>query len=214
MQAPTGYVPAANKAGNYVRLRKALYGLKHAPREWNHTLVLFLTEQLGFTQLFSEPLVFFKGAGDDFIAISVDVDDQTIIASSLPPIISKLALANRFGIDDLGETTYTLGLKVLRDSASRRLLLSQRKFIASILERFSKYVLPPCSIPMDPVAGAALSMGQSLDTKSTRDAMAAFPYRQLIEYLMYLMVATRPDLAFSPSKLSKFSKRPLIRLVQ
>ena len=31
MQAPTGYVPPANKAGNCVRLRKALYGLKQPP---------------------------------------------------------------------------------------------------------------------------------------------------------------------------------------
>ena len=61
---------------------------------------------------FSEPLVFFKGAGDDFIAISVHVDDQKSIARSLPPVISlKHALAKRFGFDDLGETTYTLELE-------------------------------------------------------------------------------------------------------
>ena len=122
MQAPTGYVPPAHKAGNCVRLRKALYGLKQAPREWNHTLVLFLTEQLGFTQLFSEPSVFFKGASDDVIAISVHVDDQTIMSRSLPPVISlKHALTERFGIDDVGETTYTLGQELQRDSASERL---------------------------------------------------------------------------------------------
>ena len=109
--------------------------------------------------------MFFKGAGDDFIAISVHVDDQTIISRSLPPVISlKHALTNRFGIDDLGEITYTLGVEMQRDSASRRLLLSQRKFIATILEQFSKSVPPPCSIPMDPAAGASLSMQQSPDT--------------------------------------------------
>ena len=53
---------------------------------------------------------------------------------------------------------------------------------------------------MDPEAGAALSMQQSPDTKFARDAMAAFPYRQLIGSLMYLMVATRPDLAFSTAQ--------------
>ena len=61
---------------------------------------------------------------------------------------------------------------------------------------------------MDPAAGAALFMQQSLDTKFARDAMAAFAYRQLIGSLMYLMVATRPDLAFSLSKLSKFNNSP------
>ena len=71
------------------------------------------------------PSVFFKGAGDNFIAISVHVDDQTIISRSLPPVISlKQSLADRFGIDDLGETLYTLGLEVERDSASGMLLLS------------------------------------------------------------------------------------------
>ena len=83
--------------------------------------------------------VFFKGAGDDFIAISVHVNDQTIIARSLPLVIAlKLDHAKRFGIDNLGETTYTLGLEVQRDSASGRHLRSQRKFIATILKRFSK----------------------------------------------------------------------------
>ena len=61
---------------------------------------------------------------------------------------------------------------------------------------------------MDPAAGAALSMQQSFDTKFARDVMAAFPYRQIIGSLMYLMVATRPNLAFSLSKLSEFSNSP------
>ena len=38
--------------------------------------------------------------------------------------------------------------------------------------------------------------------------MAAFPYRQLIGSLMYVMGANRPDLAFSLSKLSKFNNSP------
>ena len=61
---------------------------------------------------------------------------------------------------------------------------------------------------MDPAAGATLSMQRSLDTNFARDAMAAFPYWQLIGTLMYLMVATRQDLAFSLSKLSKFYNSP------
>ena len=103
-------------------------------------------------------------------------------------------------------------MEVQRDFASGTLLLSQRKFIATILERFLKYVPPPCSIPMDPAASAALSMQKSPDTKFARDAMAAFPYRQLIGSLMYLMVTTRPDLTFSLSKLSRFSKSPGARI--
>ena len=63
-------------------------------------------------------------------------------------------------------------------------------------------------VPMDPAASAALSMQLSPDTKFAQDAMVVFPYRQPIGSLMYLMVATRPDLAFSLSKLSKFNNSP------
>ena len=61
---------------------------------------------------------------------------------------------------------------------------------------------------MDPAACAALTMQHIPDAKFARDAMAAFPYRQLIGSLMYLMAATRPDLAFALSKFSKFNNSP------
>ena len=120
-----------------------LYGLEQAPREWNHTLVLFHTEQQGFTRLYSESSVFYKGVRDESIVISVHVDDQTIIGWSLHLVIAvKLALTRGFEIADLEETTYTLGLEVQLDSALGRHLLSQKKFITTILERFSKYFPP------------------------------------------------------------------------
>ena len=60
------------------------------PPEWNHTLVLFLTEQLDFTQLFSEPSVFFKGAGDNFITISyTSMIKRSSRALSLPSLLSS-----------------------------------------------------------------------------------------------------------------------------
>ena len=61
---------------------------------------------------------------------------------------------------------------------------------------------------MDPATGAALSMQHSPDTKFARDAMAAFPYRQLIGSLMNVMVATRPDLAFSLSNCRSSTNSP------
>ena len=45
-------------------------------------------------------------------------------------------------------------------------------------------------------------------TKFAQDAIAAFPYRELIGSPMYLMVATRLDLAFCMSKLSEFNNCP------
>ena len=147
--------------------------------------------------------MFYKGVTDDFIAISVNVEDQTIIARSLPPVTTlKQALASMFGMDDLGETTSTVEFEVRHNSASMSLLLEQKKLISTVLERLSMYVQLPCSISMDPVIGALLSKGQSRVSNSVRDAMAAIPYRQLIVSLMYPMEATRPNPSFWILKLS------------
>ena len=43
MEIPLRYVRRQGEHGNYMRLKKTLYGLKQGPREWNHTLVTFLT---------------------------------------------------------------------------------------------------------------------------------------------------------------------------
>ena len=65
-----------------MRLKKTLYGLQQGPREWNHTLVTFLTEKLGLYQLLSEQSVFTRGSGDQSITITGHVDDESIISQN------------------------------------------------------------------------------------------------------------------------------------
>ena len=113
MEIPVGYVRRQGEHGNCMRLKKALYGLKQAPWEWNHTLVTLLTEKLGFHQLLSEQLVFTRGSGDQYITITVHVDDQSIISPNEGLIKDlKARLKIEYGITDLGILSHTLGLKV------------------------------------------------------------------------------------------------------
>ena len=61
---------------------------------------------------------------------------------------------------------------------------------------------------MNSVTGVLLCKEQSPDARFATDAMVAFPYKELIGSSMYLMVATRPDIAFTLSKLSSFNHNP------
>ncbi|KAL4309905.1 hypothetical protein GQ457_01G055140 [Hibiscus cannabinus] len=56
------------------RLRKSLYGLKQASRQWNQRLTDALLQQ-GFKQAASDNSLFIKGQGDDFIALLIYIDD-------------------------------------------------------------------------------------------------------------------------------------------
>ena len=61
-------------------------------------------------------------------------------------------------------------------------------------------------IPMDP--GLLLSSEDSPKTEEEANAMAEIPYANAVGSLMYAMVSSRPDLAYSLSILSKFMSKP------
>ena len=62
------------------RLRKSLYGLKQASRQWHAKLSTTITK-LGFVQSKSEYVLFVHSKGSCFIALLVYVDDILIIGN-------------------------------------------------------------------------------------------------------------------------------------
>ncbi|KAL0416583.1 UNVERIFIED_CONTAM: Retrovirus-related Pol polyprotein from transposon RE1 [Sesamum latifolium] len=76
---PEGYAKA--QPGQVCRLRRSLYGLKQASRQWNLELTSKLLD-FGFLQSPHDNCLFLKGSGADFIALLVYVDDIILIGAS------------------------------------------------------------------------------------------------------------------------------------
>ena len=113
----------------------------------------------------------------------------------------KTELHNRFEMKDLGEAKVCLGLEISRDREQKKLWLGQTEYANAVLDRFGMHDCKPISTPMDPNASY-------VDNKDGSILVTTAPYRQAIGSLMYLMVGTRPDLAFSDVKLAQFSASP------
>jgi Reverse transcriptase (RNA-dependent DNA polymerase) len=58
-KVPDG-TPSANRDTGIYKLRKALYGAKQAPREWNNHVDKFLVTKLGFRRLEADPCIYKK----------------------------------------------------------------------------------------------------------------------------------------------------------
>ena len=107
---------------------------------------------------------------------------------------------------DLGEIEYCLGMKVTRDRAARTLTLSQEAYCESVLARFSMEECNPVKVPADP--SVVLTKAMSPTTDAEKQEMKNCPYLAVLGSVMYLMVCTRPDIAFAVHDLAKFGQNP------
>jgi len=193
MEQPDGYVDPTYP-DKVCRLLQALYGLKQAPKMWYSKLDDFLKSR-GFDNIDPDACLYLLMDDGEIIIVLVYVDDRLLVASSLAAIYKiKDALHKRFEMNDLGEAKVILGLEIRRDKALGTLKLSQGKYAAQVLEKLGMAECNPIGTPLE--VGLQLVKADESDD--------ALPYREAVGSLMYLMVGTRPDLAFAIGKLSRF----------
>ena len=107
--------------------------------------------------------------------------------------------------DDMGELSWMLGIEIKRDRQKRLIRMSQETYIKNILERYDFKDIKPVVTPVDPSVQLTLT---ETATKEDETFMADKPYRAAIGALMYLVVGTRPDIAFATITLARYSNDP------
>jgi Reverse transcriptase (RNA-dependent DNA polymerase) len=196
MEPPPGFdVPK----GMVLRLVKAVYGTKQGGRVWYENIRSKL-EAMGYIRTEADHAVFTRAQASERSIIALYVDDITIASKNLKTISQdKEALKKQYEMTDLGEISWILGMHVTRDRATGWIALSQEKYITEILERFGKTNVRPISTPM--LANEQLK-------KLTSPEIDVRAYQSAIGALMYPMLGTRPDLAFTVAALGRHAANP------
>jgi transposase InsO family protein len=199
MVQPPGYEQGG--ADTVCYMKKALYGLKQAPRAW-HTKLKQKLEELGFTQTYADPALWYTHVDGRLVFVLVYVDDLLVAgkrgADNMLP--KKRELLKAFPARDLGAAHIFLGLEITRDRAKRTLTLSQGKYTREVIEEFRMTDAYPVATPMN--SGVRLTKeGQPLDT-------SRYLYSKLVGALLYLSVCTRPDIAQAVGALSRYMAKP------
>ncbi|WVZ51167.1 hypothetical protein U9M48_002333 [Paspalum notatum var. saurae] len=128
---PPGFV-VAGKEHKVLRLIKALYGLRQAPRAWYAKLDASLVA-LGFQRSASEHAVYTRGKGAHRLIVGVYVDDLIITGSNVTELKQfKEEMKSTFQMSDLGLLHYYLGLEVNRTMAG--ITISQGAYATKIPE--------------------------------------------------------------------------------
>ncbi|CAI7733067.1 unnamed protein product [Closterium sp. NIES-54] len=184
--------------GTQWSLRRPVYGLRQAPREWHDTLRTTLAA-LGFAPSTADPSLFLRtDTSLPPFYILVYVDDLVFATADTAGLAHvKSELQKRHTCTDLGELRSYLGLQITRDRALRTITLTQSHMVQQVLQRFDFTYSSPQATP--------LSTRHSLSALPSDESVEpSGPYPELVGCLMYLMTCTRPDLAYPLSILARY----------
>ncbi|KAK6144980.1 hypothetical protein DH2020_021800 [Rehmannia glutinosa] len=197
VEQPCGYVQKGHEHKVY-KLKKALYGLKQAPRAWYSRIEAYFMKE-GFKKCEYEHTLFIKTRKEGKILIvSLYVDDLIFTGNDeLMFTEFKNSMKHEFDMTDLGKMRYFLGLEVLQKPNG--IFINQKKYASEVLQRFgmekSNFVhnpiVPGCKLVKD-------EGGVKVDTTY---------YKQIVGSPMYI-TATRPDLMFVVSLISRYMENP------
>ena len=220
-EIPEGYTAGATDGGqrDYVlKLRKALYGIHQAPREWYLLVRDFITKEMGMIQCTSDPCLFWtRTCADRRILMVMFVDDYQAAYDKRDLeewLALKVKFTKRFATNDIGDSRLMLGMRITRDRENRTLLLDQEVYVKKMLERFGMQDCKEISTPeaiggeLDDERGPYATPA---DSEEEAELMDRRPYMQLVGALLYATLSTRPDIAHAVHQLTKHTQRPQVR---
>ena len=178
-------------------LHKALYGLKQALREW-YLKIKEKLEELGFKRSGADHRVFTKVSDGKIFIIAVYVDNFLLFSEQITEIEDiKKKLGKIFEMKDLGKARWILQMKVERSDirlALRTISMSQEQYVEEILERHGMANCNSAKTPMENNIQLPILNEAEIDITE---------YQRCIGSLMYLMICTQPDIAYSVGVLSR-----------
>ncbi|CAI5473200.1 unnamed protein product [Closterium sp. Yama58-4] len=193
LRRPPGFT-GSFPPGTQWSLRRPVYGLRQAPREWHDTLRTTLAA-LGFAPSTADPSLFLRtDTSLPPFYILVYVDDLVFATSDTEALAHvKSELQKRHTCTDLGELRSYLGLQITR----RTITLTQSHMVQQVLQRFG--------FTWSSAQATPLATGHSLSAPPSDESVEpSGPYPELVGCLMYLMTCTRPDLAYPLGLLARY----------
>jgi hypothetical protein len=185
VQQPPGFVVKCG-GDKVLKLKKALYGLRQAPRAWNAKLDSELMK-LGFVRNPLEHAVYRRSDRDGFLLVGVYVDDLINTGSNKASIeLFKREMKGKFSMSDLGLLSYYLGIQVNQQAGMTK--LCQSSYTLKIREQAGMKGCNSCAVPME--------NRLKLSKNDKTPAVDKTKYRSIIGSLRYL-VNTRPDIAYA-----------------
>ena len=179
------------------KLPKGLYSLKQAGCIWYFVVHKHLLKRK-FTQLYTDPCVFTRVTDRGRVTIRLYVDDFVIAGEMATITEIKQQLEEKFSVKDLGLAKHLVGLQV--QQMAHGIMLTVSTYVQQMIELLSMQDANAVIVP--------LSGGDTKNLATDAKPCDATNYRGIIGKLMYVIVGTRPNIAYAVGMLGRHAANP------
>ncbi|KAM1492578.1 hypothetical protein ACFX13_025100 [Malus domestica] len=196
IQQPSDYEIKGHE-DKVLKLKKALYGLKKAPRAWNSRIDKCFQES-NFTKCPHEHALYVKVKDGDIRIVCLYVEDL-IFTGSNPSMFEefKRVMTKEFEMTNIGLMAYYLGIKVKQNKEG--IFILQESYTKKTLKRFKMNDCKPISTPME--------CGVKLTKHDKGEIVDPTFFKSLVGSLRYL-TCTRPDILYAIRLVSRYMENP------
>ena len=185
----------------YWRLRKGLYGLRQAGRQWYLTLHETYSD-LNYTRCESDWSVYTRNVGETVTISATSVDDILLATNSKEASnVAASELNSKFTVTDAGDAEWLLGCRITRWRDKRVLKLDQEQFVIRILREFG---MEFCNSTVTPCPKWRLTSDMCPSSDTEKQNASCLPYCAVVGKCMYLSTCTRPDISYAVRELARF----------
>jgi hypothetical protein len=182
-----------------LKLKKALYGIKQAPKAWNDNIDRFL-RSLGFVPCVKDPCIYVKRSKTNrSMMLGLYVDDIMSLYASVDKnewLQYKQQLMSKYQVSDLGRVNHILSMKVTM--TDDKLYIDQQAYVNEKLNSFNMH---ECKSMNTPESGVKLVEAKDNERLSETETTLL---RSIIGSLQYASISTRPDITHAVNTVSRF----------
>ena len=193
---PEGFIQAG-KESYVLKLRKALYGLRQAPRAWYNKLDGTLTS-MGFIRSINDQVVYTSNRNERKLWVGVYVDDLIITCSNSKEIESfKISMKTKFEMADFSFLNSYLGIQIMQEKDEIK--ICQTHYAMKLLDNFKMQC-------------AKNANGMQIEIKPKwRGIRGGIYFVQKNNWLFKVPYLNRPDLLYSVSYLSMVYEQTILK---
>ena len=192
-----------DRAGHFLVIAKALYGLKSSGLRWHERLADVLRAE-GYFISRAEQDIWMKDMGDHYEYIAVYVDDLLIASKNPQKVIDMLTDKNNFKLKGTGPIEFHLGCDFFRDKDGV-LCMAPRKYIDKCVGNYERMFGEKPKKASSPLVKGD---HPELDTSELLDTAGQRIYQSLIGSLQWAIQIGRFDVATATMTMSRFRAAP------